>query len=110
MLVHESANGCSSDPFLYLHAYGFCLLYVNAILLINRLPFIITTIQSHIKDSDFTCKSEPGKIQSDNPPPGQDLKLLLLVKSVRGANVSFPVSIFRFTSSFGTVPFTCLGF
>ncbi len=95
--------------FLYQRAYGFCLLHAIVILLINRLPFIITTIQSHIKDSDFTFKGEPGKTQSDNP-PGQDLKLLLSVKSVSGATVSFPVSVFHYTSSFHTVPFTCLGF
>ncbi len=109
MLVQESADGCSQEPFLCLSVYRFCLLRANAILLINRLPFIIATIQSHIKDSDLTCKSEPGKTQSDNP-PGQDLKLLLSVKSVRGATVSFPVSVFHSTSGFGTVPFTCLGF
>ncbi len=45
--------------------------------------------------SNSTYKDEPGKAHSDNP-PGQDLVLLLLVKSVRGATISFPA--FGFSS------------
>ncbi len=97
VLIQESADGCSEEPFLCLSAYRFCLLHVVAIHLINRLPFIIVMIQSHIINAlNFTYKREPGKTQSDNP-PGQDLKLLLSVKSIRGATV-----LFGFQFRFGT--------
>ncbi len=61
-------------------------------------------IQSQIINAlNFTYKDEPGKAHSDNP-PGQDLKLLLSVKSIRGATISFPAF------GFGLVPLKCLGF
>ncbi len=85
------------------HEYSFCLLCFNAISLINCLPFIIVMIQLHIINAlNSTCKDEPGKAHSDSP-PGQDLKLLLSVKSIRGAIISFPAF------GFGSVSLECLG-
>ncbi len=59
-------------------------------------------IQSHIINAlNSSCKDKPRKAHSDNP-PGQDLKLLLSVKSVRGATISFPAF------GFGSVSLKCL--
>ncbi len=75
------------------HTYSFCLLRFNAISLINRLHFIIVMIQLHIINAlNSACKDEPGKTHSDNP-PGQDLKLLLLVNVHKGC--------YKFCSGFG---------